>query len=398
MAICLSFRKLLQALRHDKLSYSTPQSDLKKVLVWRNTWLPGSQTFIRNQVESYQNWESVTLGLRLESSPLSRPSDQIVGHPRARYPRLALVRVSQRDRILSAIRDARPNLIHAHFAFDARLVRRAARRLGVPLIVTVHGNDVTAGPRRRGLRGWAARIRIRRTLKNADIVIAVSEFIKDAAIRAGAIPARTLVHHIGIPLPLDPPAPAEPPRWDIIFVGRLVEKKGVRDLLRALVLLDAQGITPSVGIVGDGPLREEIVDEAEPFGLRIEFLGSLPPESVHAALQAARLFVAPSRTAASGDSEGFGMVFLEAAAHGLPTVAYRHGGVSEAVMDGVTGLLSPEGDFADLASNIRTLLSDEGRRSAMGNAAKKRVYEKFDVRTQTLALEEIYNSVALSDL
>lgn len=88
------------------------------------------------------------------------------------------------------------------------------------------------------------------------------------------------------------------------------------------------------------------------------------------------------------------MVFLEAARAGRPVIAYDHGGVGEAVVDGVTGVLVPEGDTAALADAIVQLLGDPELRSKMGEAGRRRVAEDFDIRTCTSDLEDEFDRVA----
>jgi glycosyltransferase involved in cell wall biosynthesis len=87
------------------------------------------------------------------------------------------------------------------------------------------------------------------------------------------------------------------------------------------------------------------------------------------------------------------MVFLEAAAHRLPVVAYRHGGVPEAVADGVGGLLCAEGDVPALAAKLSRLLDDDALRERLGRAARARVVERFDITERTAALERLYDRV-----
>ena len=118
----------------------------------------------------------------------------------------------------------------------------------------------------------------------------------------------------------------------MLFVGRLIEKKGLGDLLDAMTAVpDARLL-----IVGDGPLRPELEAEAR---LRVaaEFAGWLAPEDVARRFEEARVLCVPSRRAASGDAEGLPTVILEAGARGLPTVGTRHSGIPEAIADAAAG-------------------------------------------------------------
>ncbi|KUF06081.1 hypothetical protein AUL38_14385 [Leucobacter sp. G161] len=195
-----------------------------------------------------------------------------------------------------------------------------------------------------------------------------------------------------IGVPLTEPAVAVSRPVDVVFLGRLVPKKGVSDALQAIAAQpDAHALTCEV--IGDGPLRADVEALAKQLDLRVTFTGSLSPARVAQHLARARVLLAPSRYAADGDAEGFGMVFLEAALAGVPAVAYRHGGVPEAVVDGETGVLVREGDTAELASSLSELLADEDMRVAMGEAARQRVREQFDVAVRTPPLERLFDEV-----
>ena len=198
------------------------------------------------------------------------------------------------------------------------------------------------------------------------------------------------MHHIGIPIVA---AEEEVEKtWDIAFVGRFVQKKGVLDLLDAAALLTSE-LRPRCVFIGDGPLLDQARANATNTGLDATFLGAQPPDVVRRTLSASKLCAAPSKTADNGDSEGLPIVLLEAAAAVIPVASTLHGGVPEAVLDHETGLLSPEGDVMALAQNIDTLLTSPNLRDQLGKAARKRLERDFDVCRQTALLEAIYDAV-----
>ncbi|MGP3535445.1 glycosyltransferase [Microbacterium sp. RD1] len=363
-------------------------------LVWRNDVLHASETFIRNQVDATRGWRAILVGARRRESVVSAATDEILfGSARTERVRRRLFLLTGRSaRLDRLIRRHGASLIHAHFATSATAVADTARRLGLPLIVTVHGFDVTNHEMRRGRRGARNARRMRRALQAASRVVAVSDFIAAQTTAAfGVDPERIRVLPIGIPV-RPGPGPTHPTH-DLAFVGRLVEKKGVSDLLDALSLLAGRGLRPTLAIAGDGPLRATLEEVVSSRGLAVDFLGHLPPDGVATTLRESKVFVAPSRTAPDGDAEGFGMVYLEAALAGLPAIAYRHGGVPEAVVHDVTGLLAEEGDIEGLASSIETLLTDAGAREEMGRAAQERVRAEFDIESRTEDLVALYDEV-----
>lgn len=361
-----------------------------EVVVWKSCWLPGSETFIRHQMDALVNWTPRPLGLRRQPSPLARESDILLGRPgpRGGWEERLLTFCGWHPRLAAYLKSLQPDLIHIHFASEARGVDLIARRLGIPYVVTVHGNDVTEAPRRPGFMGYLYRRSVARVLRGAAHVIAVSDFTKAQAVALGASEPNCSVAHVGIPVPdrVD-----RKPGYDVVFVGRLVPVKGVEHLLRAVASAERNGNRKiSVGIAGDGPERDKLVLLAQQLDVQADFLGMLDGPAIHTLLAGAKVFVGPSVTTPTHQTEGFGLVFLEAAAHGLPVASYRSGGIPEAVQDGITGLLAPEGDLTHLAANISALLEDADLRDRLGLAGRARVIRDFDITRTTARLESIY--------
>jgi len=294
------------------------------------------------------------------------------------------------------LKAARPALIHAQFATDGLVVLPLARALGVPLVTSLRGYDVTrsdAALMQSGRLFWVRYAqRRRRLMRGGDLFLAVSDALRERAIARGYPAARTRTHHNGVDLDRFRPggAPAEPGL--ILHVARLVEKKGTRLLIEAMAGLDGA----TLAILGKGPLGPELEAQVRAAGLgdRIRFLGVLPADAVAQWMRRASVLAAPSLTAADGDAEGLPNAVVEAAASGLPVVATAHSGIPEAVDDGSTGFLVPEGDAAALRDRLADLLGSESRRREMGEAARLLAERKFDRARLTERLEAIYDEVA----
>jgi len=366
----------------------------RRVAVWRSALLLGSETFIRAQGDALSRWSPTYVGATRVDSALSRPDDVITfpdgSAGRREFMRLRLSGTSPRLR--SVLAGVGPDLVHAHFGGDGWLVSRTAQQLGVPLIVTVHGHDVTRQPQSPGLHGIRYRRNLRGVFARAALVIAVSDVIRGHAEKWGADPARIRVHYTGVHVP--DAVPMVPKRWDVAFVGRFVAKKGVDDLLTALSRLDSP--RPRALLIGDGPLLPAMRDRAERLGVDATFVGSQPPESVHRHLAESRMLAAPSKTAPDGDTEGLPTTILEAGALGLPVVATRHSGIPEAVLDGRTGLLVGEADPDALAAALTRLLGDADLRRRFGTHAREHVATNFNLATQTHGLEDLYDEATAS--
>jgi glycosyltransferase involved in cell wall biosynthesis len=282
----------------------------------------------------------------------------------------------------------RASLIHAHFASGGRSALPIARRLRIPLVVTLHGSDVTT------------RIDFRQRYKDlwekASLFVCVSEFIRRRAAAAGFPEEKLRVLYIGIDHSVFQ-LQQEPKNRDLVlFVGRLVEKKGCSFMLQAIAKVQRSYPSVKAIVIGDGPLRRSLEELAKQLNISCQFLGSQPAAVVRQWLAAARMFCAPSVTASNGDSEGLGMVFAEAQAVGTPVVSFRHGGIPEIVLDGRTGLLAPESDSDALALHILRLLEDEHFWRGCVDHGIAWVRSQFDLKFQTGQLEQVYADVCQS--
>ena len=362
-----------------------------RVTVWRSLLLPGSETFVRDQGAALTRWRPTYLGALKADSVLAADTDR-VAYPgtirgRAAFVRLRATGRSRRlNRLLAA---TSPRLIHAHFGGDGWLISRAAQQAGVPLVITLHGRDIGTQAATPGLRGRRYRRNLRTAFDRAALILTVSEYLRTRAIALGADPAKVRVHYTGVTIPVA--ATPVDTEWDVLFVGRFVEKKGIDDLIEALGLLT--DLRPRALFIGDGPQFDSIRERAAALNLDATFLGMQNPSVVHERMAASKILVSPSRTASNGDVEGLPTVILEASSRSVPVISTYHSGVPEAVADGETGLLCRERDRPALAAAIARLLTDEPMRLRLGAAARSRAEADFDIAIQTARLEDLYDMV-----
>lgn len=369
-------------------------ADARRVTVFRERVLSGSETFIRNQLEAMQSWSPILLGLERVESALSRPTDQCAYRRAAGVRRRALKATGRSAALTAALRRTNPDLVHAHFGADASMTLNAVRRLGVPLVTTFHGIDVTVWPHRNDFMSRRYQARLPRLFEQADRLLAVSDFIASRLESLGAPESKIQVLPIGIPIPAQPDN-LHGQRRGVLFVGRLMPVKGVDDALRAYASLDPEmRAAHPFTVIGEGPEKVRLRDLASRLGVQVSFLGARRPAEVAERMKNTAVLIGPSKTAADGAQEAFGMVFLEAAAACVPVVAYKSGGIGEAVVDGQTGMLAEEGDIAGLAHRLRRTLADEGIRNRFGAEARRRVVTDFDVRRQTTLLEAEYDRLS----
>jgi glycosyltransferase involved in cell wall biosynthesis len=167
---------------------------------------------------------------------------------------------------------------------------------------------------------------------------------------------------------------------EIVFVGRLVEKKGLWVLLQAFAMLQQDRFDLKLTIAGDGPLRGEIERRisAMRYRERITLLGSVPHGNLAGIFQQATIAVFPFVIAKDGDQEGFGLVVIEAIGCGCPVIASDLPAIRQSIDDGITGILAPAGDPSALAEAMRVCLADAPMRSRMATAALESARKRFD--------------------
>jgi colanic acid/amylovoran biosynthesis glycosyltransferase len=272
------------------------------------------------------------------------------------------------------------DICYCAFGMDAPHALRL-RRLGVlggELVVAFRGADTTKYVARRGPRVYA------RTFRQARLLLPVCDFLGRRLVELGAPPERVVVHRTGIDLRQWPYREREPSgdgRLRLATVGRLVEKKGIEQVLRAVRILVDRGVDVEYRVLGDGPLRERLIALAEQLGVadRVTLHGRHGQEKVRGGLEESDVLVAASVTAADGDEEGIPNVLKEAMALGLPVVGTRHAGIPELIEDGVSGFLVPERNESALADALQRLAREPGRWAAMGRAGRARIELEYDI-------------------
>jgi glycosyltransferase involved in cell wall biosynthesis len=276
----------------------------------------------------------------------------------------------------------RPDLVYSsQQRWDCYVATTLARLLGVPQVIHLHYN---IGP-------WLHAQPLRR-LRKARAVVCVSEFIRRQAIAHGVAPARAITLYNAISAH---PQPAtglddlrrelglEPEAEVVLNASRLASGKGHADMLRAFLQATEAHPRAVLLIAGEGeldaPLRA-LAGELK-LGGRVRFLGFR--RDVPRLLALSRVFIHPSL------QEPCALALLEAAAQGIPTVAYADGGTCELVEDGTTGLLAPTGNVEELGRALRRLLDDPAHAGRLGAAAHERVQSRFDPATQGRAFTDL---------
>lgn len=263
------------------------------------------------------------------------------------------------------------DLVHAHWLIPQGIVQSFFKK---PYIVTGHGGDVTSLN-----KGMFRKLKIR-CLKRAKKVTVVSEHLKE---RVQELIPRMMPEVISMGVDTGkfgrqyyvPNYFGQGEKKVVLFVGRLAEIKGVKYLIEAMRSIDAVLV-----VVGDGPLKKELEQQAEDMKEKIFFWGARTHEELKVIYASADIFAAPSVTTADGAKEGFGLVMLEAMASGLPVVASDSGGIRQIIRNGVNGLLCEEKNSDQLKECIDRILVDKELYYRLIDNSKETV-KKYDYFT-----------------
>jgi len=366
------------------------------VLIFKRDLLPYSETFIREQADALSGFSPVYVGLRYTPG-LELPPDKVIvvndGTP-VGWAREGAHRWLHPDAgVIARLRDLHPVLMHAHFENGGIAAHQLARSLGIPLITTCHGSDVTTADRFSHpnplLRALYSN-RLKSLQADGQRFLAVSEFIRSEMIARGYPADRIDLHYVGVDVAKFQATPDVPREDVVLHVGRLVEKKGCRYLIEAMAKVQRTKPDLEMVVIGDGPLRGALEEQARSCLTSYRFLGVRSPEEVRYCMNRARVLAVPSITTDHGGSEGLPIVALEALSMGLPVVGFDHAGIAEAVK---SDCLSAEKDVDALAARIEATVDRTDRWQALSDAGRQTAVNRFSLTSQIQRLEAIYHKV-----
>ena len=280
--------------------------------------------------------------------------------------------------------------LHAHFAHSPTSVALYASELsGLPFSFTAHAKDIyTSDPEQ-----------LREKIALARFVVTCTEYNRRHLLRLGGglkTPIHRIYHGIdtGFFANGDAIRAVVSPPYHVLSVARLIEKKGIPTVLRAVKHLKDRGVRLVYTLIGDGQDREKILGlirqlELEPV---CRWLGVLPHDRVIEHYRRADLFVLGCEVAADGDRDGIPNVLFESMAMGVPVVATSVSAISELVEPGRTGRLAPPGKPEELAAAMYELLTDADLRRRIIPAARQRVLRDFDHRALVGSLADIHRT------
>ena len=314
------------------------------------------------------DWEILTHEEGAPSKMASRPWLQLLAIPYI---------ISGFFKCIGICRKWRPDIIHAHWPFPhAYIALGAAKLFRIPLVLNFHGAELLLIRKKKWVRPL-----LKFAIGQAQAVFANSSFtagrikaIRDVNVEWS--PYGTTLETKTTPSSGD--TQQRPGKFKILFVGRHIERKGIRYLIEAAKYLPKDQF--EIRIVGVGDLTEELKKHAAgmtPESAEIIFTGKLSPEALAGEYRTANVFTLPAIVDSKGDTEGLGVVLIEAMELGLPVVASNVGGIPDVVVDGVSGILVPEKDPEALANAFKKLASDAGLVKDLLAGAQKHIAACF---------------------
>ncbi len=276
--------------------------------------------------------------------------------------------------------------LHAHFATVATSVARIAARLaGIPYTFTAHAKDIYDNS--------VDENHLRRKLRDAPTVVTVSDYnVKHLRERFGADAASVQRVYNGLDLQEFTYCCPHDRQPLVVGVGRLVDKKGFKDLIDACAVLSQRGRDYRCEIIGHGVLHAQLAEQVSRLGLgdRVRLLGALPRGEVNERVRRAALLAAPCVISEHGNRDGLPTVLLEAMALGTPCVSTTVTGIPEVVRDGETGLIAEQNNPASLANAIERLLDDSALGVRLATNARRLIEAEFDIHRNTPVLRAIF--------
>lgn len=352
---------------------------MKRVAVIRKKFLPITETFIYEELMKLKNFKLyVFTGERLNKHHFP-------------YPRVKVAR-SNRS-LLKHLRSKKIRLIHARFGLAGIDMLGVKKKLGVPMITSFHGHDSPDNKKNRKKYK-----RLKQLFREGEMFTVTNRQMKKVLMKHGCPKRKIHIQHSGIDVekfPFRVRTLTKDQTIHLLFVGRLVEKKGTKYLIKAFKKVHDAYPNTKLTIVGEGELRKSIVQQIKQLGLSgyVRMLGNLSHQDVIKELDKAHLFCLPSVKSKKGDQEGIPNVLKEAMACGIPVISTRHAGIPELIASGTNGFLVPEKDSNALAKKIMDLIKNHHQWPEIGQKAREKILKDFNSAKQVQVLEKLYRKV-----
>lgn len=367
-----------------------PEIILQKVLHYKTNFLNPSETFIDRLVQNHLRYKPSVLCYRKKSFTENIEVHQVPSSGIQAWINIAAFHANLSLPFYDkTIQNLQPDLIHAHFGYDAYKLISLAQKHEIPLVVSFYGSDVSRLPSEFG---WKRRYRI--LASNGSHFIAATDYMKSQLTDLGFPETKISVVRFGLNLKKFEYRENSLNPKKMMMVGRMVEKKGYKYAIEAVSNLFKMGLKPELNIYGYGPLKKRLQKYAADLQVDdcIHFHGYQPIETIIDAHDQHTLILAPSTTAADGDMEGLPNTVLEGMAKGTLVVASRHAAIPEAVKDKETGFLFDEKDVDGMTETLRKIVIGEYDLNTIRRDARSLVEKVYGITRMVHEVEQIYDA------
>jgi len=292
--------------------------------------------------------------------------------------------------VIDVLEREQAQLLHIFFGHIAVHLLPLIRMWPKPRVVSFHGADVLVD-----MEKPAYRKATRQMLDAVTRVFVRSASLQRAVVELGCDEHKIDIVRTGIPLQEFPFREREFPangEWHFLQASRLVQKKGIATTLHAFTDFLAHYPNAMLTIAGEGPMLRELQELTRKLKIanHVNLPGFVAPERLREIYYASHIFLHPSETGSDGNQEGIPNSMLEAMATGLPVFATDHGGIPEAIENGISGILVPERDHEALSRALVESVKDRQLLERLARSGAQAVAQKFDQQNQIHRLEEIY--------
>jgi colanic acid/amylovoran biosynthesis glycosyltransferase len=361
---------------------------MDNIIIFRKRLYKISETFIRTQVEYLKNFFTVVLVAEQFSDDGEEGYNDIQKITLNKYeknirraynkfrgtdiePRFQFYNQFQFSRL---IKKENIRLIHAHFGPDALKILPVAKKHKIPLVVSFHGYDASSLLN----NGWYKSQLPHLFDYASKIIIVSSHMIENLNLQSWKDKVVVLPCSIDVE-EFKPYEKRNNSKIILLHSGRLINKKGVPDLIQVFAKIYKTHKNLHLNILGSGPELESCKTIADNHGVTeaISFLGSQPPEIVKKFMNESDIFILNSRTADDGEMEGTPVSLLEAMSIEKAVISTNHAGIPDVIQNNENGMLVPERDNEKLELAIRDLIENEEKRIKLGKQARQTIISRF---------------------
>jgi colanic acid/amylovoran biosynthesis glycosyltransferase len=383
---------------------------VKNILIYSNNFFAISETFIYRQVKGalpenkihllahrFSNQEVFPLDPACEKLHIKQHyglTDRLLTFLYRKAGKMKSgFSIFSEKKILSVLSEKKIHLIHAHYGESALRILPVAKKSGTSMVVSFHGYDAS-----KSLRKNKYKAALPALFDYVDAIVIVSKHMSET-LDLEKWKHKTFLIPYGVDInAFTPKDNRTTDRISILHSGRLVDKKGVPDLIRVFSRLVKKFNNATLHILGDGSEREAceaLVDEYQLKNL-VRFYGAQPQEKVMALMNECNVFVLNSRTAPDGDMEGLPNSILEAMSMEMAVISTRHAAIPDVIENGISGLLVGERENEQLLQALSTLSETPQLIKRLGFEARKRVTEHFTIEKMQSRINAIYNATNAS--